>query len=106
MSPPRREKPALPQSWPSLNSLDAIRVQLRARRAASQRLPLLECGHRSDPWHYEPPGAFGYGPAVAHLLEQGLLPAPNRDGLREMWRRGGRSRQVAEFIAERWDLVA
>ena len=79
--------------------------QLHLRRAASRRLPSLDSG-RSDPWFYEPAGASGYELAVAHLLELGLLPAPNREALVAMWRRGGRSRQVAEFIAQAWELAA
>jgi hypothetical protein len=77
--------------------------QLRRRRAASRRLPVLESGN-ADPWHYEPPTA-GYEAAAAHLLGCGLLPAPNREGLRLMWSRGSHSRQAAELIAERWELT-
>jgi hypothetical protein len=85
--------------------LSLICRQLRARRAASYRLPVLECG-RSDPWHYRPPGAAGYEDAALHLLELGLTPAPNRDGLMAIWRRGGHSRQAAEFIADAWELAS
>jgi hypothetical protein len=66
--------------------------RLHARRAASYRLPVLECG-RSDPWSYGPPSAVnlcnalhrssssdGYVAAAAHLLEHGLTPAPNLPG--------------------------
>lgn len=77
---------------------------LRRRRAASQRLPVLPCG-RSDPWHYDPPTSPGYADAAHHLLGHGLLPAPNREGLHLMWRRGGHARRAAELIAERWELV-
>jgi hypothetical protein len=80
--------------------------QLRARRATSWRLPVLDHSGRSDPWHYEPPGERGYPQAALHLLELGLTPAPNREGLRLLWRRGGHSRQAAEFIAQAWELVA
>jgi hypothetical protein len=76
--------------------------QLRRRRAASWRSPILESGH-ADPWHYEPLTA-GYESAAAHLLGFGLLPAPNHEGLRLMWHRGGHTRQAAELIAERWEL--
>jgi hypothetical protein len=48
----------------------------------------------------------GYADAALHLLECGLLPAPNLDGLRLMWKAGGYSRQSAEFIAQAWELVA
>lgn len=74
--------------------------RLCARRAASQR---LEGG---DPWSYPPPGERGYQAAALHLLEVGLLPAADREGLRLMYRRGGSCRQAAEFIAERWDMAA
>ena len=95
---------------------DSYCIQLHRRRAASQRLPVLDCG-RSDPWHYEQPtaancstalnsSASDYEFAVAHLLEHGLLPAPNPDGLRAMWRRGGSSRQAAAVIARAWEMVA
>jgi hypothetical protein len=87
----------------SSNSSQVCR-QLRARRFASWRLPLLETG-RSDPWHYEPPTA-GYEEAALHLLEHGLTPAPNPEGLRLMWRSGGQSLQAAEFIAQAWELLA
>jgi hypothetical protein len=72
----------------------------RRRRAASWRLPALESG-RSDPWWHEPPAA-GYEEAAGHLLACGLLPAPNREGLRLMSWRGGHHRRGAELIAERW----
>jgi hypothetical protein len=48
----------------------------------------------------------GYADAALHLLECGLLPAPNLDGLRRMWKAGGYSGQAAEIIAQAWDLVA
>jgi hypothetical protein len=48
----------------------------------------------------------GYADAALHLLECGLLPAPNLDGLRLMWKAGGHSRHAAQLIAERWELVA
>jgi hypothetical protein len=75
--------------------------QLRARRAASYRLPVLESG-RSDPSWHEPPGARGYEDAAMHLLEAGLLPAADREGLQLMHRRGCVCRKAAEFITERW----
>jgi hypothetical protein len=77
---------------------------LTRRRAASQRLPALDCG-RSDAWYYEPPTA-GYELAAAHLLEHGLTPAPDVDGLRAMWRRGGCHRRAAGLIAQRWEMAS
>jgi hypothetical protein len=48
----------------------------------------------------------GYWDAAAHLLELGLTPAPNREGLRQMWMHGGQRRVDAELIVERWGLAA
>jgi|GEM_PF-3362371 len=79
--------------------------QLRRRRAAAQRLPALDSG-RADPWlPARQPGFAGYEAAAAHLLDHGLLPALNFEGLREMWAAGGESRRAAQAIAERWELV-
>ena len=58
-----------------------------------------------DPWWYPPPGERGYTEAAEHLLELGLTPAPDLDGLRVMLRRGGHHRRNAEIIAERWGLA-
>lgn len=84
----------------SLDSADTYILGLPRRRAASRRLHVHHHSGRSDPWWYEPPAA-GYGEAAAHLLEHGLTPAPNVEGLRLMWRQGGRSRRNAELIAQR-----
>jgi hypothetical protein len=51
------------------------------------------------------PPTRGYEPAALYLLDLGLLPAPNLEGLREMWAAGGESRRAAQVIARRWDLV-
>jgi hypothetical protein len=79
--------------------------QMRARRAASQRLAALDSG-RSDPWSYPEPGERGYADAAVHLLELGLTPAPNPAALRAMWTAGGQSRRAAEVIAKRWGLAS
>jgi hypothetical protein len=79
--------------------------ELKRRRSTSWRLPVLESNRRSDPWWYEPPTA-GYAAAARHLLSHGLVPAPNRDVLRALWKRGGHDRHVAALIAERWGMVA
>jgi hypothetical protein len=73
--------------------------QLRARRAASWRIP------GGDPWFYEPPAA-GYELAAEHLIDHGLLPAPNLSAMRSMWRAGGQSQRTARFIAERWEQAS
>jgi len=51
------------------------------------------------------PPTRGYEPAALYLLDLGLLPAPNLEGLRVMWAAGGESRRAAQVIARRWDLV-
>jgi hypothetical protein len=79
--------------------------QLKQRRAASHRLPVLESG-RSDPWHRDDPPINGYEDAARHLLDHGLLPAPSREGLQAMWKSGGESRRAAEAIAQRWGVAA
>ena len=105
MSPPEREKPAPPQDRPSHHyASDSHSTQeLPRRRAASRRLPVLDC-RRSDPWYYQPPVA-GYPDAAAHLLELGLTPAPDIEGLRQMWRRGSCHRRDAARIAQAWELT-
>jgi hypothetical protein len=77
----------------------------RRRREASWRLPVLD-SERSDPWYYEPPGVIGYEAAAVHLLSQGLTPALNLPALQAMWKAGGKSRRVAQVIAELWELAA
>jgi hypothetical protein len=86
---------------------------LTRRRAASRRLPVLECG-RADPWYYESANGVrqfpleltdGYVAAAHHLLDLGLTPAPNLEGLRQMWRRGSCHRRDAARIAQAWELV-
>jgi hypothetical protein len=83
----------------------AVCADLRRCRTASWRLPVLETG-RSDPWWYPDPGERGYEDAAHHLLSYGLIPAPNREGLRLMGKSGSESRRAAELIAERWGTVA
>ena len=88
----------------------AIAVQLRRRRAASYRLPVLDSG-RSDPWHYDPPEpsertAEGYYATAQHLLAAGLLPAPNVPAMRVMWRRDVEQRELARLIADHWQVSA
>jgi len=82
---------------------------LRQRRAATYRLPVLDCGH-ADPWtcHHHRPKLTGRSwlDAAAHLLEQGLLPAPDLDAMRTAWRTGGADRALALKVAERWDVAA
>jgi hypothetical protein len=84
---------------------DNYNLNLRIRRRASWRMPVLHCG-RSDPWWWTESDERGFDSAAAHLLELGLTPAPHRDGLRSMRRRGGRSRQNAELITQRWGVAS
>lgn len=85
--------------------------ELRRRRAAAQRTPVLECG-RADPWHYPQPDLpsdhyiDGYRDAAEHLLAQGLTPAPNVPAMRGLWRRGGTDRELVQAISERWVVIA
>jgi hypothetical protein len=103
--PPENGKPidslSSHHATPTSNDDTAIARQLRVRRAASQRLPVLD-SRRADPWHYEPPGVRGYEAAARHLLGHSLTPAPNRAALEVMRRCGGENRQLAAFIAERY----
>ena len=86
-----------------MSAQDAYVAGLHRRRDAAQRLPALDQSCRSDPWHYDPPEIGDYEAAAAHLLELGLTPAPNPEGLRVMRKRGGRHFRAAKLIAERWD---
>lgn len=65
---------------------------------------MLDCG-RADPWSYPPP-VRGYAEAAAHLLDHGLLPAPNLAAMRDMWKADDGSRRVARTIAECWEMAA
>ena len=105
--PPERERPRDRQeagpdqrSETFQQSVYCYAAGLRRRRAAANKLPPLACGLR-DPWWYPPPGTRGYEAAVLHLLERGLLPAPNREGLQAM-----RHRHAADHITQAWELVA
>ncbi|MFZ0718128.1 hypothetical protein [Mycobacterium sp.] len=111
MSPPEREKPAptgrLSPKCIAYNDSTAIVQGLHRRRAASQRLPVLDC-RRSDPWFYPEPDERGYADyaaAASHLLELGLTPAPNVPAMRSMWKARGESQRVAWAIAERWEVI-
>lgn len=84
---------------------------LHRRRTEARALRPLRCGCR-DPWpcrHYGADQApvtdqfvDGYRDAALHLLAEGLLPAPNVEALRALWRRGGEDQQLARRIAEDW----
>jgi len=95
------------------NGLDYI-AGIRRRRAAKHRVPVLECGRHSDPWPCrcydaaESPerNAEGYYATAQHLIEAGLLPAPNPGAMRTMWRLDVEKRELARYIAERWQVSA
>jgi hypothetical protein len=55
-------------------------------------------------WHADPTAkrVDAYVQAVQHLAEQGLSAAALAPELRQLWRRGGEDRQVAERVARRW----
>jgi hypothetical protein len=65
-------------------------AQLRRRREASWRLPVLESG-RSDPWHYDDPPLTdhqldAWDATIHHLATfylPAIVPAPVRRALRE-----------------------
>ncbi|MGB0972040.1 MAG: hypothetical protein ACPGVG_13925 [Mycobacterium sp.] len=81
--------------------------QLRQRRAATYRLPALDCGH-VDPLACRngPDPINGYPEAAEHLLTLGLCPAPNLPALRAMWKRGGTNLRNASRIVEAWEVTA
>jgi len=118
LGPPRDDEGRAPtdpadvkvDNHPNATDATAIAVQLRRRRAASYRLPVLDCG-RSDPWYYDRPElsertADGYCAAALHLIAAGLLPAPDLGAMRILWRRDTEQRNVARQIAERGQVVA
>jgi hypothetical protein len=81
----------------------------RRRREAADRLPRLMCSC-GDPWvcrHYDGPPSErqldAYQQAAEHLLDHGLLPAPNIPAMRRMWRRGGTGLKLVMHIAQRWE---
>lgn len=85
----------------------SIRAHRHRRLDATLRSEPLACGHR-DPLtccHHEPL-TDGYRDAAHHLLTLGLTPCPNRPAMRAMWRNGGRDREIARVIAERWELAS
>jgi len=78
----------------------------RFRRAWSRQL-FLDCGC-SVPCRCEyrdkPTAARvdAYGSAVEYLDEQGLPAAPLMPEARQLWRRGGSDRAVADRVVRRW----
>jgi hypothetical protein len=76
---------------PSAPVQECVSSQLRRRREASRRLPVLDCG-RSDPWFYDELALtdrqLDAATATAeHLLAAGLAPLFPVDTVRALWRR-------------------
>lgn len=79
--------------------------QLDRRRSTSCRLPALHCGC-ADPWtcHCCAKPALteqyldGWRDSAHHLLGCGLVPMVPMPVLRALWRRGGRDRDLAEYL--------
>ena len=80
--------------------------QLRLRHSW-RRKPWFECGCfepcRCD-FHGNPSETRtdAYLAAIGHLAAEGLLAGALTPELRQLWRRGGSDRQVAETIVRRW----
>lgn len=120
MSPQIKVCPALSEDGDTTTSAAATTATneyiaaLRRRRNASYRLPVLECGCSSDPFtcrchdsdQMSESSVDGYAAAAQHLLNQGLLPAPNVPALRVMWGRRGADQRLARTVAEHWEMVA
>jgi hypothetical protein len=96
----RESRPGGTETAPTTSTVDAPKSNrqctsdaLRRRRAASQRLTPLVCGH-SDPWRPWGPKqlsdkqAEGAAQAAEHLLAVGLVPLFDAVTLRAMWRAG------------------
>ena len=87
--------------------MNAHTTELARRRRAAERLPVLDCGC-ADPWvcncgHVRT--ASSYAAAVSHLLHNGLLPAPDVDAMRVLWRHKQYRHLVSE-IASRWEVAS
>jgi hypothetical protein len=109
---PPKEVEGQAEAQPSINSLHRSHAgsptaadYTRRRRCASRRVPPLACGC-ADPWPCRCTAAplAAYPAAAMYLLSLGLTPAPDRDSLRTMYRRGGCHRQAAERIATAWEM--
>jgi hypothetical protein len=103
----RPGQPAAPSesTWGTCEH-NAIPRQLRRRRAASWRLPPLDCGCR-DPWPCrctEPPLSAKMldagRQAAEDILRSGYVPLLQFEVLRALYRRGGSDRALAEQLHE------
>jgi hypothetical protein len=109
-APARKPAPALTELPTTATTTAADGCQgseyaagLRLRRGASWRLPVLDHSGRSDPWHYDEVPltehqADTWHATVDHLAGAGLVPLVSLEVRRELWRRGGRDRKLAERL--------
>ena len=99
-----RKAPRAPQDW---------RSRLKRRRDASERLPVLDCGH-PDPWTCQHASdatltdceVDAYIATAELLFASGLCPAPRLPEMRAMWRRKGDAQRLARRIASQWQVIA
>ncbi|MDX1890122.1 hypothetical protein [Mycolicibacterium sp. 050158] len=47
----------------------------------------------------------GYRTAAKHLLALGLLPAPCREEMQELWANNTEDRALVRYISERWETA-
>lgn len=81
--------------------------ELARQRHCWQRRPWLECGcsqscrceHKRNPSDKR---VTAYREAVEHLAEHKLDAAPLMAEARQLWRRGGSDRAVADRVVRRW----
>jgi hypothetical protein len=110
---PGTESGATPTTTPTAVGSQQYIAGLRRRRAATYRVPRLECGSCADPWTcrcYDDPEPTprmvdAYRDAVQTISGAGMTPAAFVPEMRAMWRRGGEYRRLAQTIAERWQVA-
>jgi len=87
---------------------DTANHRLARQRRAWQRRLWLDCGcsapcrceHRNNPTAQR---VDGYRAAVEHLSRHQLHAAALAPELRQLWRRGGSDRRMAETVVRRWN---
>lgn len=102
--PARATSPTTPLSP---NDNPQVRQQLRRRRAATRRLPLLGCGC-ADPWTHRcddatPALVAGYVATVQLLEQLGYPAAPLLPELRAIWQQG--DRRLVASVTTRWAVA-
>src|SRR6202022_2063756 len=111
--PPKKRSPSADNAGakppPNQNRTVEYTASLRRRQTATYRVPRLECGC-ADTWTCRCFDAEeyvdGWRDAALHLLDHGLLPAPNVKAMRVLWGRRGSDQRLARHIAERWETAA